>query len=137
MDRVVSFDAFVKQQSRHVVHPETVIDLLNKTLVACQSAERRAQNGLTDEQKRRVKEIQTQCLAMAAQGQHKEDVISGFLKELESFGIPILWQKQFGRPTDTTGLQEAYAEYLEAHTQYDKELRSVERYLKDSFKNLR
>jgi len=134
MSRVFTFDEFRKQRATLQVPKESVVDLLNKALVACQSAERRARNGLTEEQRARVRAIQSDCFAMAAQGLHDETRIRSMLQQLESFGIPILWPQVQERPNDGPSLQEAYLEYLEAEKHYEKELRSIERHLKHDFK---
>lgn len=134
MSRILTYEEFLKQKTDGSSIPieESVIDLINKTILACKSAEKRALNGLNAEQKKRVIEIQNECLLYAAQGSNPEkDSILKLLHELESMDIPILWPKE---NYETIPTYELYQEYLEYKKDYEKELRSTERFMKQKFK---
>jgi len=134
----ITFEDFLKQEreKRHMVsHVETVVDLVNKGLLACSYATKKATNGLSKDQEHRVQQIKDQLLRYAVQGGQGPDrtSVATLLKELEDMGIPIYWSNLHDKNTnieDYMFMQDKYKEYLNSQVSIEKQYREHERFVR-------
>jgi hypothetical protein len=136
--KTITFEDFLKQEreKKHtVVHEETVIDLVNKGLLACSYARKKAANGLSADQEIRVQQVKTELLRYAAQGGQGPERNSVFklLQELEVMGIPIYWSNLHDKTIgieDYSFMQDKYKEYLNSQVSIAKQYREHEQFVR-------